>query len=234
MSISKITSILIIFFLSSVLSQAYGWHNETHLAVAKAAGYKNWYNAAGADITKVKAGSIESANHYFNNYQEAEVTPGMVLKQINRYNNPSHSEGHLYGAILASLREYKNAFEAKKYAEYHFAFSSHYIADLSQPLHNVKYDKFNKEHHVINDGTVEAEVLKNMERINKHMYPILLKPDYFEKDLAKEISRIANLSRALAYKLKNENRDMTKKEAYIQLGHSASLLKAVLQHFKDN
>jgi hypothetical protein len=25
------------------------WHDETHLAVAKAAGYYKWYNAAGPD-----------------------------------------------------------------------------------------------------------------------------------------------------------------------------------------
>ncbi|MGW8272555.1 MAG: hypothetical protein ACWGN7_04105, partial [Thermodesulfovibrionales bacterium] len=29
--------------------EAYAWHDETHLAVAKAAGYFKWYNAAGAD-----------------------------------------------------------------------------------------------------------------------------------------------------------------------------------------
>lgn len=58
---------LIIFLLNSFivtnLSIAFGWHDETHLAVAKAAGYSKWYNAVGADITKTKAGSIEFYNH---------------------------------------------------------------------------------------------------------------------------------------------------------------------------
>jgi hypothetical protein len=61
------------------------------------------------------------------------------------------------------------------------------------------------------------------------MYEINLRPDRFEEDLAKEIARVANISRMLGLKLRAENRDMTQKEAYAQLGHSASLLKAVLK-----
>jgi len=64
------------------------------------------------------------------------------------------------------------------------------------------------------------------------MYKINLRDDHFEADLIREIARIANISRLLGYKLRAENRDMTPEEAYIQLGHSASLLKAVLQHYR--
>jgi hypothetical protein len=49
-----------------------------------------------------------------------------------------------------------------------------------------------------------------------------------EQDLAREIARIANLSLALGYKLEDEGRLLTKEEAYQQLSHSASLMKAVL------
>ena len=62
------------------------------------------------------------------------------------------------------------------------------------------------------------------------MYPINLRPDFFEEDLSKEIARIANLSRKLGHNLKTENRDMTKEEAYVQLGHSVSLLRAILKY----
>jgi hypothetical protein len=198
--------------------------------VAKAAGYYKWYNAVGADITKIKAGSIESYNHYFDNESDAQVTPEMVISQINKYNNPTDKEGHLYGAIIASLREYKKTVGAGKYPEYHIAFCAHYVGDLSQPLHNISYDDFNKTHHDVNDGIVEAEVLKNIGLIEKNMYPIKLRPNFFEKDLSKEIARIANISRKLGHKLKAENRDMTKEEAYVQLGHSASLLRAILKY----
>jgi hypothetical protein len=225
----KLIVFLIILFVIN-LNTASGWYDETHLAIAKAAGYSKWYNAAGADITKIKAGSIEFYNHYFDNNNDIEVTPEMVMSQISKYNKPSDKEGHLYGAIIASLREYKKTAEAGKYPEYHLAFCAHYVGDLSQPLHNIPYDDFNKTHHDINDGIVEAEVLKNIVRIEKNMYPINLRPNFFEEDLSKEIARIANISRKLGHKLKIENRNMTKKEAYIQLGRSASLLRAILKY----
>jgi hypothetical protein len=230
------TSILFFFILFFLTQRdtAFGWHDETHLAIAKAAGYAKWYNAVGADIAKVKAGKIEYYNHYFNNTDDLEVTPVMVRDQIARYNSPSDPEGHLYGAIIASLREYKKAFRAGKYAEYHIAYCVHYVGDLSQPLHHLPYDNFNKSHHQSNDGIVENEVLKNMHLIEKNMYSVDINPARFEEDLSKEISRIANTSKILGLKLREERRDMTSEEAYIQLGHSASLLKAILRYLGEN
>lgn len=228
----RIRSFFFLIVLSVIfnLSLAGAWHDETHLSVAKAAGYDRWYNAAGPDITKIKADFIERNNHYFDNENNVPVTPEMVLSQIARYNSPSDREGHLYGAIIASLRDFKKTVEAGKYPEYHMAFSAHYIGDLSQPLHNTSYDDFNKKRHNTNDGIVENEVLKNISMVEKNMYAINLRPAYFEDDLAKEISRIANISRALGHKLRKENRNLTKEEAYIQLGHSTSLFRAVLKY----
>ncbi len=227
-----ISLIFVLLFIFSNCDLASGWHDETHLAVAKATGYDKWYNAAGADMTKIKAGDIERYNHFFDNPDNVEVTPKMVLKQVMRYNNPNHPEGHLYGAIIASLREYESILMEGKYAEYHIAFCVHYTTDLSQPLHNIPYDDFNKKHHDTNDGIVEDEVLGNITKIKKNMRPVNLSADNFEKDLAKEIARIANDARHLGYKLKKENRDMTKEEAYKQLGQSASLLNAVLKYLR--
>lgn len=216
---------------------AFGWHDETHLAVAKAAGYSRWYNTTGADLAKIKAGGIESYNHFFNNPGNIEVTPAVVFSQIGRYNNANHTEGHLYGAVMASFREYKKAFEEKKYAEYHLAYFAHYVTDLSQPLHNVPYDAFNRSRHSRNDGIVNKGILMNIDKIYKHMYSLTLGQNNFEEALAREVAGIADRARRLALKLKKEKRDMTKEEAYIQLGQSASLLKAVLKHlgkYQDN
>ena len=58
-------------------------------------------------------------------------------------------------------------------------------------------------------------------------YPITVDS---EEALAKEISRIANLSMKLGFKIEAENRPLTKEEAYIQIGHSVSLLKAILEY----
>jgi hypothetical protein len=228
-------NIVIVLGLLLAAPQAQAWHDKTHLAVAKVAGLPSWYNAAGPDLAKIKAGNIESYNHWFNNNAEAEVTAPMVFEQIARYNQRNKlldTEGHLYGAIIASLRAYEKDTRAGKYAQYHLAYCAHYIADLSQPLHNIPYDVFNTTYHDTYDGIVEETILEEPQKIIQHMYIIKLSMDDFETDLAREIARIANLSRKLGYKLRAENRSITKEEAYVQLGHSASLLTAVLQHYK--
>ena len=91
------------------------------------------------------------------------------------------------------------------------------------------YDDFNRERHVANDGIVEREVLHNISKIKENMYDITLRGESLEEDLAHELVRIANISRKLGSSLKQEKRDMTKEEAYRQLGHSASLFKAILK-----
>ncbi len=222
--------IFIFFTIFLHFGVAFGWHDETHLAVARAAGYGKWYNCAGADITKIKAGEVEKHNHYFNNNAGIEVTPRLVQDQAGRYNDPADTEGHLYGAIIASLREYMESEQTGKYSEYHVAFCAHYLGDLSQPFHNTPYDLFSLVHHVINDGIVEQEVLENLNKIKENMYVITLNSEDFEKSLSVEISRIADLARQLGYKLRKEDRDMTREEAYSELGHSASLLRAILRH----
>jgi len=219
---------LIFLGLYLCATPSYPWYDQTHAAIAKAARYKYWFNAAGADITKTKAGDLEGLNHFYNNYENISVTDKMVFDQVNKYNDPTDKEGHLYGAIIASLRDYVKVRSSGKFAEYHMAFAVHYIGDLSQPLHNIPYDGFNKAHHSANDGIVDDGILENFRDIEKNMYEIKLRPDHFEEDLAKEIARIANISRQLGLKLRSEDRNMTKEEAYIQLGHSASLLRAVI------
>jgi hypothetical protein len=229
-----IRRILLVCCLMLFSTQALAWHDRTHIAIARAAGYDCWFNAAGPDIAKVKAGDLESYNHWFNNSRGIVITPQVVMNQISRYNKsgPKDAEGHLYGAILAALREYARSIDSGKYGEYHLVYAAHYLGDLSNPLHNTPYDDFNRKHHSANDGIVEKTILEHPERITSRMYAITLRDDRFEADLSREIARIANLSRGLGYTLRKQNRDMTPDEAYTQLGHSASLLRAVLKHFK--
>jgi hypothetical protein len=225
---------MMVLCLLSLVSQAQAWHDKTHLAIAKTAGFDMWYHCAGPDIAKIKAGNVESYNHWFNNTAEVEITPQMVFDQVERYNQRNKffdPEGHILGAIIASLRAYDKDLRSGKYAMYHLVYCAHYISDLTMPLHNIAYDDFNKDHHHANDGIVEETILNEPEKITRHIYSVTLSKKYFEADLAREIARIANISRKLGYKLRAEKRDMTKQEAYIQLGHSASLLKAVLQHY---
>ena len=221
--------VLCLILMCSTANRALAWHDHTHLAISQAAGYENWHNAAAADIAKTKAKEIEQYNHFFNNNSGVDVTEAMVLGQVKRYNDPEDSEGHLYGAIIASLRDYKAMKQSNKYAEYPMAFCVHYIGDLSMPLHNVAYTDFNKERHSQNDGIIDLGIMNNVGYIKKNMYSIVIEN---ESDLAGEIARIANISRQLGLKLEKENRDMTSDEGYTQIVHSASLFRAVLTFIK--
>jgi hypothetical protein len=227
---ARVVAWLTPFILLAGSGNSFAWHDQTHLAVSRAAGYERWYNSAGADIAKEKAHRVEEYNHWFNNNRRAEISPQLVMGQVERYNDPSDPEGHLYGAIIASLQDYREGRAAGKYAEYPLAYCAHYIGDLSQPLHNIPYNAFNKLHHMMNDGIVEREVLSRggLNELKRHMYRISLRREFLDEDLSREIARIANVTRRLGYRLEAENRNMTKEEAYTQLGHSASLLQAVL------
>ena len=129
-------------------------------------------------------------------------------------------KGHLYGAIIASIRQYRTTTQTGKYAEYHLAFCSHYVGDLSQPLHNTLYNDYNRRNHTATDGIIEGEALYNLALIE--VYPINIQS---EEDLAVEVARIANLSLNLGYKLELEGRMMSRQEAYEQISHSASLFR---------
>ncbi len=226
----------VVFFLLLLILMsgrtAYCWFDKTHIAAAKAAGYDRWYNAAAPDVARVKAGSIEGNNHYYNNPGDITITPESVIEQAERYNNPKDKKGHMYGAIIASLREYIKHYRTGNYAHLHLAYFVHYVGDLSQPLHNMPNDNFNNTRHLINDGIVNREVLGNIGSIASHMYRIDLQHKNLEYAVAKETARLANQARTLGNRLKKEQRNMTKEEVYIQLGHSASLMKAVIKQLE--
>lgn len=219
--------------LLSIVVPAHAWHDRTHIAVARVAGYNRWYNATGADMAKLKAGKRESYNHYFDNTSDREITPLLVIDQAGRYNSLGDPEGHLYGAIIGALRDYVDAKRKGRYAEYHIAFAVHYMTDLCQPLHNMPFDRFNRSHHDAFDGVVDEEVLNNLVRIKRHMKPVKIRSEHLEVDVASEVARVANITRKLGKKLKGEGRVISKGEAYAQLGLCASLIKGVLEAVRD-
>ena len=210
----------------SAAGPSLAWFEETHLAIAKAAGYSKWYNAAGADIAKSKMGAREGHNHYHSSPAGTVITPELVLAQA-RYYDQIDPQGHLYGAIIGSFREYLKQRKAGKYAENQMAYLIHYIGDLSMPLHHTPNNDFNKTFHMPNDGIIEHEVLGHLEKIR--LYDLTIKS---EMDLASAVARIANLSKTLGHRLEKEGRLMTKAEAYAQISHSAALLKALLKYIR--
>jgi hypothetical protein len=216
----------VVFILSLPFNLSYGWNDNTHMAIAKAAEFNQWYNVNGADMAKIKAGDIEAHNHYVNNPPGTPVTPEMVLAQAEKYNRVDE-DGHLYGAIIASFRDHIREREKAKIGAYHLAFCAHYVGDLSQPLHNTLYNTFNKRFHATFDEMIEDEVLHNLDKIR--MYPIRIDS---ERSLAFEIARIASLSMNLGLELEAQKRVMSKAEAYEQISHSASLLRAILDYLQ--
>jgi len=218
--------VLAVFFM--LLSGTAGaWHDRTHIAVGEAARFDCAYNLAAPDVAKLKAHHVEEYNHWVNNEETTTITPALVKGQIQKYNLGIEGEqrGHLYGAIVAAVRAYKDETGAGKHAVYNLVYAGHYIGDLSMPLHNTLYDDFNAKHHSLNDGIVENEVSKNLHRIE--LYPISIKT---EEDLIRNIVRIAQRAKDLGFRMEKENRDMSKEEAYRQLSDSASLLRAVLEY----
>jgi len=221
---TRLTALVVFIGIVILASESDAWNDKTHLAVSKAAGYGKWYNSAGADLAKVKLGNVEGNNHYSNNPPGAIVTAEDVLSQASRYDTLD-PDGHLYGAIVSSLRKYRAATAEGKYGEYHLAYCAHYVADLSQPLHNTVYNTFNQENHKPTDRIVDDGVLDNVEKIL--ISPLVIGS---EGDLARHIAALANRSVKLGYQLEAENRLPTKAEAYRQLGRSASLLRAILDY----
>ena len=223
-----IVTVLTIFIVCVFAGNSYPWQDETHIAIAKAAGYKKWFNAAGADMLKIKAGFKEKFNHYANNPRGTLVTSKIVFQQVEKYNSKTDVMGHLYGAIIASLREYMKAKGNGKYGEYHLAFCSHYAGDLSQPFHSTLYNAYNRKNHHILESIINADILDNIEKIK--IYEITIES---EEDLAKEISRIANISVRKGYQIEDENRLLTKEEIYEQISHSASLFRSILRYVDE-
>ncbi|NTV01836.1 MAG: hypothetical protein HGB04_03500 [Chlorobiaceae bacterium] len=231
MHIRKIlASLAVAAFSLELQPEALAWHDRTHLAIAEAAGFDLWYSAAAPDVAKSKAPftPIESPNHYFNNNAGREVTAEMVRGQVDLYDRPDDiGEGHLYGAMIGSVRAYRTVRATGKYARYPLAYLAHYAGDLSMPLHNTGFDDFNRARHGINDGVIDAGVRDSVASIRKRMeVPVIGN----EADFAREVARVAELARRLGMKMRRENRDMTAEEAYTQVTLSASLLKAVLAY----
>ncbi|MCX6154931.1 MAG: hypothetical protein NT007_12315 [Candidatus Kapabacteria bacterium] len=203
---------------------AIAWNDQTHISVGKAAGFKLAYNLAAPDVAKLKAKNIEAFNHYVDVPKFAIITADIVRKQIENYNSPTDSTGHLYGAIVVAVRDYIRESKQGKSGRYNLCYAGHYIGDLSMPLHNMDYNEFNKKNHFSNDDIIESEISDNLDKIIITEIKI-----ENEDDLINAIVEIANESRNLAYKLEGEQRNMTKEEAYWRISRSSSLFKAVLK-----
>jgi hypothetical protein len=207
-----------------LVSPAFGWGDYTHMAIGKAAGISTEYTIVGPDIIKLKFKN-EGKNHFYDAERDKPITRQDVVRQTYQYDKGTASRGCLLGAIVESYRAYRKAIEQNSRITHYFqGIMAHYIGDLSMPLHLMEYDDFNKEHHYSNDELIENEVMANMKKLASGMKNMTIKD---EDGLINEIIRLAEESKKLGYRLKDENRDMTREEAYRQAAMSASLIKAI-------
>ena len=203
------------------------WLDQTHIAVGKVAQFDQAYNLAAPDVAKLKAYTVEGYNHWVNNLEETTITEKLIRGQIQNYNLGIESEktGHLYGAIVAAIRAYRDESAAGKFATYHLVYAGHYIGDLSMPFHNMDSKKLKIGDHLRNELIIENEITTNINEVK--LFTMMIKN---EDDLIQSIECIARKSKDLGYKLQKEKRNMSKEEAYQQLSQSASLFKAVLEY----
>ncbi|HET6343797.1 MAG TPA: hypothetical protein VFH51_02645, partial [Myxococcota bacterium] len=138
--------------------------------------------------------------------------------------NRADPEGHLYGAIIAAYRTLRDAQARGARAAYPFGFLAHYVGDLTQPLHNVPHDAFNRANHARYDGVVNDRA-DLRDEIRRRMVPVPI-PD--EEALITEVVRIANITRALERTCRARGW-MTQEEAFEQLARSASLLRGIVE-----
>jgi hypothetical protein len=129
--------VLLFFFCLSLAylpspTPSNAWFDETPVAMAKVTGYPKCFNVVGPDMIRLKMGTREGHNHFVNNPRGTIVTPDTVIGQAPKYNTIDPA-GHLYGAIIGSVRAYIEDKQEGKYAEYHLAFCAHYVAHLSHP-----------------------------------------------------------------------------------------------------
>ncbi len=238
----KLLMAMIIVFSSINLS---AWDELTHKAVGDIINFDLSNHLSAPDIARAKLGDVELKNHFYDCRENLNISIALVKSQKSWYNNPSDEDGHLYGAILQSVEDYQKSKLSGKGKSFLLAWVGHYIGDLSNPLHNIEYEQFNKICHAANDSMLESVISSLVDSLKKTVKnnPIVIKN---EDDLAKYIVELASKSKAIGYELsKKWNKEtanmaedekkkhivtMTREQAIEQVRQSALLLDAVLKY----
>lgn len=241
-------------------SNALGWSSKTHIFIAQEAGIKNPGAACFPDLSKKDNDGFLGPLHwhdaspytvvtqdYIDRFQ---ITEGQYIKVGSPESKPikirvPDPAGVLYWKIMELYQAMKGA-TGWEY-EYYLTNIAHYVADLSQPLHNFPYGSgpasdgksypevgtWAKEHHLEFDDILESSLPIDQKLEEKFRYmtiPIQIKSI---DDLKMEISKIANSSIGLANKCYSEKRIITQDEALKRVALSVSLLRAIIDNTKN-
>jgi hypothetical protein len=251
--------ILTIFTILTFSTNALAWSCKTHIFITQEAGIKNPETVCFPDLSRKENDSLLGPFHwhdaspnttispdYIDQYQIAE---GMYVKVGSPDSKPiklrvPDPSGVLYWIILELYQKMKGK-TGWEY-DYYLTNITHYVGDLSQPLHNFPYGDepasngksypeiglWNKEHHGEFDDALDSYLpldKKDRKTLRSLIHPVKVAST---DDLKKEIAKVANSSIALANKCYSEKRIITKDEALRQVAMSVSLLKAIVESTK--
>lgn len=238
-------------------SQAWGWSSETHMFIAEEAGLECPLTACFPDLSKKDNDALLGPFHWHNAAPTTVVDASYIDKfrvvqepYVKRSSPESksisirvpHPAGVLYWEIIDLYKKLqgKNGWVR----EYYLANLSHYVADLSMPLHNFPHGKdpasdglaypeignWAQKNHGKFDGALDSWLpltAARRQKFNQQLTPVTITS---EAQLKAEVAKVANKSIALANKCYSEQqRPMTKDEALTQAAMSVSLLQAIVK-----
>lgn len=216
---------------------AQAWNDQTHMAIARAAGLKSYHNACAPDVTK----HVMNINNYKDTASQAHfydaaapITREDIYKQLEIMETHEDMEGgYVLGAIIHTIRIAKEATAKGQDDEYKYDVLAHYIGDMVQPLHMTAYDTYSKKWHLTTDGVLEYPKVKwavdGAIKISKALNVDESLEFKSEDEVIDYLVVIANESYYKAEEMRKENRPLTRKEAIERASRGATFLRAVLK-----
>ncbi len=246
--------VLVALLTLALSTQAWGWSAMTHYFIALEAGISFPESACFPDLSKNDNNNLLGPFHWHNAAPQTVVTPdyidrfkirgGYYLKKTDLEQEPiyvkaPHPAGVLYYRICELYKKLTRAYGWQY--DYYITNIAHYVADLSQPLHNFPYGEdpasdgnryaemgaWAKRNHGKFDSAFDRYLPLTADKQEKLRRLVAPPAVGSSDDLKRGICTIANSSIALANKCYSENRKMTEEEVFTQVARSISLLKAV-------
>jgi hypothetical protein len=227
------------------------WSEKVHTYVAGKAGLKNPEYANLPDLAREENRALLAPLHmhfaapgtvvtaaYIDRFKIGEQTIRLSQGRETKIRVPD-AAGVLY---LEIVDLYERAATSRGWRQRYYLLNiAHFIADLSQPLHNCpwgtipaadgriypKIGAWSRDQHGAFDRSLDPFLppdKKMEEMVGREIRRLEVGS---ADDLKREVARIANSSIELAARCHAENRQMTKEEALRQVAMSVSLLKAV-------
>jgi hypothetical protein len=200
-------TLLILFLIILSTTQAYGWSCAGHTSIAQ--GVSTNTDACVTDARR-------SFKHYVNNERGKTIT-------ANDFSNGDTENGDLYKKIYDLS---KIVFDKKPLSTTDREDLIHLLGDLSNPMHNVIYEGYNKKHHREYDNTdlgKSCVKVNSVDSIQNHAQFI---------DVA---VKLANDAKRIGYSdIDADSMADTQNEACSLASQSATMIKAIVIRINMN